>query len=102
MPQPVANRDGVYTISGRTAIDVILQEVMCKRKVWGVMMPAWCCDSMIAPFAHRNIRVVFYDICHTDFTDNTDIFYLTNYFGYENTLPIEIVKRFKEKGAVIL
>mgnify|MGYP003311583722 CR=1 FL=1 len=100
--QPVADRDGVYTLSGRTAIDVILQEVMRTRKVRGVMMPAWCCDSMIAPFAHRNIRVDFYDVCHTDFTDNTDVLYVTNYFGYENTLSLETVKRFKSKGAVIL
>lgn len=102
VPQPVADRDGVYIISGRTAIDVILQDVMRTRKVRSVLMPAWCCDSMIAPFAHRNIRVDFYDICHTDFTDNTDIFYVTNYFGYENTISIDIVKQFKEKGAVIL
>lgn len=104
VPQPVADRDGVYTISGRTAIDVILQEVMCTRKVRNVMMPAWCCDSMIAPFAHRNIRVDFYDVCHTeitkitekisntDLTDETDILYFTNYFGYENTFPLETVK----------
>ena len=102
MPQPVADRDGVYTISGRTAIDVILQEVMRTRKVRSVMMPALCCDSMIAPFAHRNVRVDFYDIRNTDITDNTDILYVTNYFGYENNIDIEIVKRFKEKGAVIL
>lgn len=102
VPQPVVDRDGVYTISGRTAIDVILQDVLRKRKVRSVLMPAWCCDSMIAPFAHRNIRVDFYDICHTDFTDNTDILYVTNFFGYENTLSLEIVKRFKSNGAVIL
>ena len=116
VPQPVANRDGVYTISGRTAIDVILQDVMQSRKVRSVMMPAWCCDSMIAPFAHRNIRVDFYDICHTDNEkvigyrlkvkdadgEKVDILYITNYFGYENNIDIEIVNRFKEKGAVIL
>ena len=111
---PVANRDGVYTISGRTAIDVILQDVLRTRKVRSVLMPAWCCDSMIAPFAHRNVSVLFYDICHTesteiteklsntDLTDDTDILYITNYFGYENTLSLENVKRYKEKGAVIL
>lgn len=111
---PVADRDGVYTISGRTAIDVILQDVLRTRKVRSVLIPAWCCDSMIAPFAHRNVSVLFYDICHTessgiteklsntDLTDNTDILYITNYFGYENTVDIEIVKRFKAKGMVII
>lgn len=111
--QPVTDRDGVYVISGRTAIDVILQEVMRTRKVRSVMMPAWCCDSMIAPFVSRGIEINCYDkglaesadtaeiLCDfRDFCEN--ILYVTNYFGYENTLSLEIVKQFKEKGAVIL
>lgn len=125
VPQPVADRDGGYAISGRTAIDVILQEVLRTRKVRNVMMPAWCCDSMIAPFAPRGIEIGFYDICPAEIAENAEkassrkisaisalsagqkdlsenILYVTNYFGYENTLPIEIVKQFKEKGAVIL
>lgn len=102
VPQLVTDRDGVYTVSGRTAIDVILQVILAERSVHSVAMPAWCCDSMIAPFAHRNIKVNFYDVRYTDFTNDTDIFYVTNYFGYENMLDIEIVKQFKAKGAVIL
>ena len=114
-------RDGVYCLSGRTAIDLILQEILQKRLVQSVAMPAWCCDSMIAPFLAHGIDVKFYDVSletrmttndhessisysfsNTDSTDKIDIFYLTNYFGYENTLPIETVKRLKEKGCVIL
>ena len=97
-----SERGGIYTISGRTAIDVILQDVLRKRLVNTVAMPAWCCDSMIAPFLAYGIEVRFYDYGHTDITYSTDIFYLTNYFGYENTLQIETVKRFKEKGSIIL
>ena len=85
-------------------------------------MPAWGCDSMIAPFVARGIDVRFYDIelnadnnssfesgksvvnyiTNTDGMDDTDIFYVTNYFGYENTLSVETVKRFKERGSIIL
>jgi hypothetical protein len=116
VPQPVADRDGVYTISGRTAIDVILQDMLRIRTVKSVEMPAWCCDSMITPFTHRNINVHFYDYGHTDDVkdigcrlkvkdtadDNVDILYITNYFGYENSIDVEIVKQFKAKGAIIL
>ena len=110
----LTERNGVYCLSGRTAIDLILQDILRKRKVKSVAMPAWCCDSMIAPFLAHGIDVRFYDVCpaeinesaenvsSTDYTDETDIFYLTNYFGYENTLDIEIVKRIKGKGSVIL
>lgn len=117
----LTERDGVYAISGRTAIDLILQDILKKRPVRSAYMPAWCCDSMLAPFEDRKVEVKFYDVslgtrmatndhelsinlsriselenCHTD------IFYLTNYFGYENTLPVEMVREVKEKGAFIL
>lgn len=96
------NRDGCYVLSGRTAIDLIIQDVAKRRPVRKVYMPAWGCDSMLAPFLAHGTQVRFYDIGHTDFTDYTDIFFVTNYFGYENTLPIETVKEFKAKGAIIL
>lgn len=102
-------RDGCYVLSGRTAIDLIIQDIAKTRAVRSVYMPAWGCDSMIAPFLAHGSQIILYDVsfdgclkCHTDGTDYTDIFYVTNYFGYENTLPIETVKKFKEKGAIIL
>lgn len=98
----LTERDGVYALSGRTAIDLILQDILLKKKVKNVAMPAWCCDSMIAPFLARGVEVKFYDFGQTEVTDHTDIFYLTNYFGYENTLPIETVKRIKEQGSIII
>lgn len=108
-PPPVADRDGVYAISGRTAIDVILQDLKRTQKVRSVAMPAWCCDSMIAPFVNRGIQVNLYDLRFDGVLDylvdekhRTDIFYVNNYFGYENTIDLKIVKQFKNKGAIIL
>lgn len=114
MPESLlTERDGVYAISGRTAIDLILQDLLKRRPIRSVLMPAWCCDSMLAPFIDRNIQVKFYDVSlgtnapgyslpDTDLADVTDILYLTNYFGYENTLSLETVKRYKEQGSIIL
>lgn len=72
-------------------------------------MPAWCCDSMIAPFVRRGIRVDFYDAqpnggleYFTDIIKSTDIFYLSNYFGYEDTVNIEIIKKIKGEGSIII
>lgn len=101
-PAAVSQRDGCYVLSGRTAIDLIIQDVAKTRPLRKVYMPAWGCDSMIAPFLAHGTQVRFYDIGHTDFRDYTDIFYVTNFFGYENTLPIETIKEFKAKGAIIL
>lgn len=100
--QLLTERDGVYALSGRTAIDLILQDILRKRTVRSVAMPAWCCNSMIAPFVAHGIEVRFQDFGCSEFTYNTDVFYLTNYFGYENTLPVETVKEIKEQGRIIL
>ena len=101
--------EGVYVLSGRTAIDLIIQDIIKTSSVRSVYMPAWGCDSMLAPFVHRNILLDFYDVCfdgqlkcHTDSLYHTDIFYVTNYFGYESAFDVEVVKQFKAKGAVIL
>ena len=122
MPEKLlTERDGVYALSGRTAIDLILQDIMKKRPIRSVLMPAWCCDSMLAPFLDGNIDVRFYDVIlgtqittnkdelsikyslsNTDLAEGTDILYLTNYFGYENTLSLETVRRYKEQGSIIL
>ena len=102
-------RNGVYALSGRTAIDLILQDILRRKAVKSVYMPAWCCDSMLAPFLDRGIRVYFYDLwadegLHYDVDETAvpDIFYLTNYFGYENTLSIEVVDYFKKRGSTLL
>lgn len=112
-PSATSNRNGCFVLSGRTAIDLIIQDIAKRQPVRSVYMPAWCCDSMIAPFVSRGIEINFYDkglaesadtaeiLCDfRDFCEN--ILYVTNYFGYENTLSLEIVKQFKEKGVVIL
>lgn len=98
----LTERDGVYCLSGRTAIDLILQDILRKKEVKSVAMPAWCCDSMIAPFLAHGIDVRFYDYGHTDIIDGTDIFYLANYFGYENTLNMDVVRKKKESGSIVL
>ena len=121
-PATVSHREGCYVLSGRTAIDLIVQDIAKRRAVRSVYMPAWGCDSMIAPFQERGIDVRFYDVeqnadndksvksgksvvnykTNTDCTDETDVFYVTNYFGYENTLDLDVVRQFKANGAIIL
>ena len=96
-------------LSGRTAIDVIIKDIVKTRKVKNVYLPAYCCDSMIEPFLRNNIKVSLYDISFdgelhylVDKDLQTDIFYVNNYFGYENTIDNEIIEHFKHKGAIII
>lgn len=103
------DRRGCYVLSGRTAIDLILQDILKSKPVRKAYLPAWCCDSMVEPFLVRGIQVELYDMSfdgslqyHIDLDKQIDIFYVSNYFGYETTLDKEIVCHFKEKGATII
>lgn len=104
-----SERDGLYVLSGRTAIDIIIQDIMSYKQIKSVYLPAYCCDSMIFPFTNRGIEVKLYDVSfdgelhyHFDNNINCDIFYITNYFGYENTICNSVIEHFKKNGSVIV
>lgn len=109
-PKVLSNdRNGCYVLSGRTAIDLIIQDNIKSKPLRKAYLPAWCCDSMVEPFLARGIQVELYDMSfdgslqyHIDLDKQTDIFYVSNYFGYDTTLDKEIVCQFKEKGATII
>lgn len=103
------DRDGCYVLSGRTAIDLIIQDIIRKRPVRLAYLPAWSCDSMVEPFLAHGIQVELYDMSfdgrlhyHVDTEKKTDIFYVSNYFGYENTIDISIINYFKGNGSIII
>ncbi len=99
-----------FFLSGRTAIDAIIQDILKNRAVGSVYLPAWGCDSMITPFRDRGIKVDLYDVCidddglHYDIDNNKtcDIFYVNNYFGYHDNVCSEVIKGFKKRDSIIL
>lgn len=100
-----------YALSGRTAIDLIIQDMqMAGKPCKSVYMPAWCCDSMLQPFIDRGVAIQFYDVsiagnglsCHVDENTEADIFYVTNYFGYNSTLNISVIDKLKQRGCTII
>lgn len=109
VPSPISERDGIYVLSGRTAIDIIIQDITSYKQVKSVYMPAYCCDSMIFPFTKRGIEVKLYDVSfenklqyNIDKKIECEIFYVNNYFGYENTIDSNIIEHFKNNGAVVI
>lgn len=109
-PKDIAsNSQETLVLSGRTAIDVIIKDILKTRNIRNVYLPAYCCDSMIDPFIRNGIDVKLYDIDFDgglqyliDADAETDIFYVNNYFGYENTISNKIIEHFKNKGAIII
>lgn len=106
---PTAGSDQRLTWLGRTAIDLVLSDILLQRPVRSVYMPSYCCDSMVAPFLERGIRVSFYPVIfceglrvEADRTVDCDIFFSMNYFGPALPEQEQLLQHFRAKGSVIV
>ena len=102
-------KDNKFVMSGRTAIDVAIQDSLKKRKITNVYFPSYACESMIQPFKDRGINIEFYNV----FFDNTlkydidtnyncDVFFAMNYFGYSSTNMEKYIKQFKSRNTLVI
>lgn len=100
---PKGIEDYVYSFSGRTAIEIILNNISIKK----VMLPSYCCDSMIEPFRRANIEIEFYSVYYDqglkvelNIRKDTDCILWCNYFGF--SLEIPDIKYFLEQGGIVI
>lgn len=82
-------RQGSLVFSGRTAIESVLKKIPDARSV---LIPSYCCDSMIVPFRDAGIEVKHYSVSWADglkieLDGSADILLWCNYFGYRNEMP---------------
>ena len=80
-----------FFLSGRTALDFIIRDILTEREICTVHMPSFCCHTMIEPFVRNKIPVLFYDVffengiltASVPKIHSNDIFFCIKYFGYE-------------------
>ena len=46
-----------FYLSGRSALDGIVKDICSDRKKHSVVLPAYCCDSMIIPFLKHITKI---------------------------------------------
>ncbi len=80
-----------YLLSGRTALDFIIRDLLRSKPIRSAMLPGYCCHTMIAPFAANGIRVRFYDVyfdperglcADIPAAIDNELFYHITYFGF--------------------
>ena len=54
--------NNAYFLSGRTALNAIVEDAINTFSITSALLPSYCCDSMITPFLRHNISVRFYDV----------------------------------------
>lgn len=84
--------DTVWYLSGRSALNAILDDICKNRNIKSAALPSWCCDSMIKPFLIHGLTVNFYSV-YLD-KDNhliqeiesakSDVILVLDYFGFHN------------------
>lgn len=92
-------RNKVYLISGRTALDYIIRDIKKSYNIRSVLLPSYCCDTMIEPFYRHNIMVRFYDI-YFDETNGlsaelpqaqeNEILYYMTFFGFHHLKGVNV------------
>lgn len=99
---PLMN-DSRLVFSGRTAIETAIKNENIKK----VLMPSYCCDSMIEPFRKSGIDVQFYQVNYDDeliinieIPSDIDCVLWCNYFGFINSMPI--FEDFIKKGGIVI
>lgn len=99
-----------FFLSGRTALEFIIRDIIKKYNVTYVLLPSYCCHTMIEPFVRHGFKIRFYDVVIDlmgglrvkipDSQDN-EIFYYMSYFGYNEIHGMDN-KFIQEKFSVII
>lgn len=89
-----------WFLSGRSALRAIVAELKERHTV---VMPSWCCDSMVKPFADAGFEIQFYSVYWQDgrlvqeVSLDSDVLLVMDYFGYTTAPPA-----LSEYGGVVI
>ena len=97
------------TLSGRVALEYIVEELVEKKKM-SAYMPSYCCHTMIEPFLRHGVKVRFYDVVPTEsglkrqFDPNhgCDVVFLLDYFGFVEAETAAIAKEQHARGKLVI
>ena len=99
-------KDVKFLMSGRTAIDYIIQNIEDTKKI--VYMPEYCCNSMVQPFFDNGYSIKYYPVdlinnkYYIDENFNCSLFFGMSYFGYDNSNMDGYIKKFKERKVIVI
>ena len=100
----------LHTLSGRTALELIAQDLKAERGAKSIYMPAYCCDSMLESFKKQGYEIKLYAVepysktIHRQvFTDHgCDAILLLDYFGFESEETAVFAMMEKLRGTSVI
>lgn len=82
-----------FFLSGRAALGAVIDDAVKRRGISSILVPAYCCESMLRPIEARGLDVSFYSVtgesgqgitCDYDLPE-ADAVLLVDYFGFYET-----------------
>jgi len=102
--------NSIFLLSGRTALDWIIRDILKEHTIHSALLPSYCCHTMIEPFYRHGIQVRFYDVfcdgkgwvsVDVPEVQKNEIFYFLTYFGFEKISGIQF-DEIKSQAEVII
>lgn len=116
--EPVKAKGGLFPekciheyLLGRTALDAVVQDAMMEYGIRTVLLPSYCCHTMIHPFVRRGLQVHFYNIVPAEsgrieycinWEQPFDAILVMQYFGFYQKDFFDMVSRLKAEGRVVI
>ena len=100
-----AQPNSVCLLSGRTALDFIIRDIKNDLRFKKVMIPSYCCNSMIEPFRQNGIDIQFYPVTEEEIyypENDADAVLLIDFFGYRNPENIKLAIQEKKAGKIVI
>lgn len=103
-------RDKIYLLAGRTALEYIIRDILKHHNIKSVLLPSYCCHTMIEPFFRNGISIRFYDVYFDKMNglsveipqaQENEIFYYMTYFGFHRLMGADMNKINKDFTVVI-
>ncbi len=97
-----ARENEVFLLSGRTALDYVIRDILLTKKLRVFALPSYCCESMIQPFLRNGVEVRFYPPFAERVEGEFDGILLLDYFGFLSDTVVALAKSAREQGKTVL
>ena len=108
---PQQRLDKHYLLSGRTALEYIVRDIRHTNAIRSVLMPSYCCHTMIEPFVRHGFAIRFYDVFFDQeagclradmpkYQTDEVLFYMS-YFGFAEIEGLQL-ERLRKRYPVII
>lgn len=97
-------------LSGRTILDIVVKEIQASLRNNFVLLPSFCCETMIVPFVDNKISISFYDVhidenglsINTNAILDTDAIVVMNYFGFQSPAIEKFIDEMVDQDKIII